>query len=92
MGGFRIETNRYSKPQILAILRRAEGGMPVSGPCMTHAMSSASFYKWRAKYGGMDASIIAQTKATENEIRRLKKMLKELSMQNELLAKAHGKK
>jgi putative transposase len=55
-------------------------------------MSNASFYKWRAKYGGMDASMIAQTKAIEEENRRLKKMFAELSMQNELLKEALGKK
>ena len=53
---------------------------------------SASLYKWRAKYGGMDASMIAQTKALEDENRRLKKMFAELSMQNELLKEALGKK
>ena len=66
--------------------------MPVAELCRTHGMSNASFYKWRAKYGGMDASMIAQTKATEEENRRLKKMFAELSMQNELLKEALGKK
>ena len=60
--------------------------------CRDHGMSTASFYKWRAKYGGMDASMIAQTKALEDENRRLKKMFAELSMQNELLKEALGKK
>jgi len=55
-------------------------------------MSNASFYKWRSKYGGMDASMIAQTKTLEDENRRLKKMFAELSMQNELLQEARGKK
>ena len=55
-------------------------------------MSTASFYKWRAKYGGMDASMIAQFKALEDENRRLKKMFAEPSMQNELLKEALGKK
>jgi putative transposase len=55
-------------------------------------MSSASFYKWRAKYGGMDASMISQMKTVEDENRRLKKMFAELSMQNELLKEALGKK
>ncbi len=84
---------RYSEPQILAILRQAEeGGVPVAELCRDHGMSTASFYKWRAKYGGMDASMIAQTKALEDEDRRLKKMFAELSMQNELLNEALGKK
>ena len=55
-------------------------------------MSNASFYKWRARYGGMDASMIAQMKTIEVENRRLKKMFAELSMQNELLKEARGKK
>ena len=83
---------RYSEPQILAILRQAEGGVPVAELCREHGMSNASFYKWRANYGGMDSSMIAQTKALEDENRRLKKMFAELSMQNELLKEALGKK
>ena len=87
-----MKTSRYTEVQILAILRQAEGGMPVAELCRAHGMSNASFYKWRAKYGGMDASMIAQTKASEDENRRLKKMFAELSMQNELLKEALGKK
>ncbi|WP_156178101.1 IS3 family transposase [Puniceibacterium sp. IMCC21224] len=87
-----MKMTRYSEPQILAILRQAEGGVPVAELCREHGMSTASFYKWRAKYGGMDASMIAQTKALEDENRRLKKMFAELSMQNELLKEALGKK
>ena len=55
-------------------------------------MSTASFYKWRAKYGGMDASMISHMKALEDENRRLKKMYAEMSMQAELLKEALGKK
>ena len=87
-----MKTSRYSEPQILAILRRAEGGVPVAELCREHGMSDASFYKWRAKYGGMDASMVSQMKAMEDENRRLKKMFAELSMQNELLKEALGKK
>ena len=58
-----MKTSRYTEAQILAILRQAEGGMPVAELCRAHGMSSASFYKWRAKYGGMDASLIGQMKA-----------------------------
>ena len=83
---------RYSEPQILAILRQAEGGVPVAELCREHGMSNASFYKWRAKYEGMDSSMTAQTKPLEDENRRLKKMFAELSMQNELLKEALGKK
>ena len=49
-----MKTSRYTEAQILSILRQAEGGMPVAQLCRDHGMSNASFYKWRAKYGGMD--------------------------------------
>lgn len=87
-----MKTSRYSEPQILAILRQAEGGVPVAELCREHGMSDASFYKWRAKYGGLDASMVSSMKAIEDENRRLKKMFAELSMQNELLKEALGKK
>ena len=87
-----MKLSKYSEPQILAILRQAEGGVPVAELCREHGMSNASFYKWRSKYGGMDASMISQMKAVEDENRRLKKMFAELSMQNELLKEALGKK
>jgi putative transposase len=86
-----MKMTRYSEPQILAILRQAEGGVPVSELCHEHGMSNASFYKWRSKYGGMDASMISQMKALEDENRRLKKMYAEMSMQAELLKEDLGK-
>jgi putative transposase len=54
-----MKMTRYSEPQFLAILRQAEGGMPLAELRREHGMSTASFYKWRAKYGGMEASMIA---------------------------------
>lgn len=83
---------RFSEPQIFAILRQAEGGVPVADLCREHGMSTASFYKWRAKYGGMDASMISQMESLEDENRRLKCMFADLSMQAELLKEALGKK
>ena len=86
-----MKTSRYSDPLILSILRQAEGAVPVAELCREHGMSNASFYKWRAKFGGMDASMITQMKSIEDKNRRLKKMFAELSMQNELLKEALGK-
>ena len=76
----------------MAILRQAENGVPVSELCPEHRMSSASFYKWRAKFGGMDASMMSEMKAMAEENRRLKRMYAEMSMQNGLLKEAPGKK
>ena len=87
-----MKMTRYSEPQILAILRQAEGGVPVAELCREHGMSNASFYKWRAKYGGMDASMVSQMKAMEEENRRLERMYADLSMQADLLKKALGNK
>ncbi len=86
-----MKTSRYTEAQIIAILRQAEGGVPVAELCREHGMSDASFYKWRAKYGGMDASMVSQMKAIEDENRRLKRMYADLSMQNDLLKEALGK-
>ena len=69
-----MKTNKYSDPLILSILRQAEGGIAVADLCREHGMSNASFYKWRAKFGGMDASTITQMKTIEDENRPLKKM------------------
>jgi putative transposase len=85
-----MKASRYTEAQIISILRQAEGGVPVAQLCREHGMSDASFYKWRAKYGGMDASMVSQMKAREN--RRLKRMYADLSMQADLLKEALEKK
>ena len=87
-----MKTARFSDAQIMGILRQAESGVPVSELCREHGMSSASFYKWRSRYGGMDASIVSEMKAMADENRRLKRMYAEMSMQNDLLKEALGKK
>jgi len=87
-----MKKSRFTETQIMAVLRQAEGGMPVPDLCREHGISTASFYKWRAKYGGMDASMMSQMKALEDENRRLKRMYADLSMQADLLKEALGKK
>ncbi len=62
-----MKKSRFSDSQILSILKQAEGGAPVPELCREHGMSSASFYKWRAKFGGMDASMVARLKELEYE-------------------------
>jgi putative transposase len=87
-----MKKSRYSDAQIMNILKQAESGVPIPQLCRDHGMSSASFYKWRSKYCGMDASMIGQMKDMAEENRRLKKMYAEMSIQNELLKEALGKK
>ena len=83
---------KYSDAPIMGILKQAENGVPVTELCREHGMSSAAFYRWRAKFGGMDASLMARMKALDEENKRLKKMYAEKSMQNDLLKEALGKK
>jgi len=87
-----MKNGRFSHAQIMAVLKQAEGGTPVSEVCREHGMSSASLYKWRAKFGGMDASLITEMKDMAEQNRRLKRMYAEMSMQNDLLKEALGKK
>ncbi len=91
-GNFTMKQSKFSESQIFRILKQSESGVPVADLCREHGMSSASFYKWRSKYGGMDASMIAEMKALQEENRRLKKMYAEMGMQNEILKDVLGKK
>ena len=77
---------------VIGVLRQAEGGVPVPDLCREHGISTATFYGWRSKFGGMDASMVTEMKSIQEENRRLKKMFAELSMQNELLKEALGRK
>ena len=87
-----MKKSRYSDSQIMAILKQAEAGTPVPELCREHGMSSATFYKWRAKYGGMDASLMARMKELEEENRRLKKMYAEERIKAEIVQEALQKK
>jgi len=87
-----MKKSRFTEVQIMSVLRQAEGGMAIADLCREHGISNATFYQWRSKFGGMDASMITEMKSIQDENRRLKKMFAELSMQNELLKEALGKK
>ena len=87
-----MKKSRYSDSQILAILKQAEAGTPVPELCREHGMSSATFYKWRARFGGMDASMMKRLKELEDENRRLKKMYAEERLKAEIVQEALAKK
>jgi putative transposase len=87
-----MKTSRFTDSQIIAILKQAEAGSPVPELCREHGISNATFYKWRAKYGGMDASLMARMKELEDENRRLKKMYAEERLKAEIVAEALTKK
>ena len=79
-----MKKSKYSDSQIMATLKQAEAGAPVPALCREHGMSSATFYKWRSKFGGMDASMMARLKELEAENNRLKKMYAEERMKAEI--------
>lgn len=87
-----MKKSRYTDSQIMAILKLAEAGTPVPELCREHGMSSAAFYKWRAKYGGMDTSMMSRLKELEDENRRLKKMYAEERLKAEIIQEAMAKK
>ena len=87
-----MKQSRYSERQIMSILKQAESGIPVPALCREHGMSSATFYKWRAKYGGMDTSMIARVKELEAENARLKKMYAEEKLKAQIIQEAMAKK
>ena len=87
-----MKQSRYSDSQIMSILKQAESGIAVPALCREHGMSSATFYKWRAKYGGMDTSMIARVKELEAENARLKKMYAEEKLKAQIIQEAMAKK
>jgi putative transposase len=87
-----MKKSRFTDGQILAILKQAEAGVAVPDLCREHGISSATFYKWRAKFGGMDASLMTRLKDLEEENRRLKKMYAEERLKAEIVQEALAKK
>lgn len=87
-----MRKSKFTESQICSILKEAEGGLPVTEVCRKHGISSACFYKWRSKFGGMDASLIKRMKELEAENARLKKMYAEAQMDTEILKEALAKK
>ena len=83
-----MKKSRFTDSQIIAILKQADAGTPIPDLCREHGMSSASFYKWRSKYGGMDASLMAKLKELEEENRRLKKIYAEEQLVSEVRKEA----
>ena len=87
-----MKTSRFSDSQIINVLKEAEAGKPVPELCREHGISSAAFYKWRSKFGGMDASLMTRLKELEDENRRLKKMYAEERLKAEIVTEALQKK
>lgn len=87
-----MKKSRFSDTQIMNMLKDAQQGRPVADICREYGVSNAQFYRWRSKYGGMDASMISELKALQEENRRLKKMYADVQLQKEILQEAMRKK
>ena len=80
-----MKRTQFSENQIIKILKEAEAGVPVTDLCRTYGFSKSSFYKWKAKYGGMEASDLRRLRELQEENRRLKQMYAELSLEHQVL-------
>ena len=87
-----MKRSRFTEEQIIAILREQETGVPVADLCRKHGLSSPTFYKWKAKYGGMDVSEARRLKTLEDENAKLKRMLADAMLDNVALKDLLGKK
>ena len=87
-----MKQSKFTEVQIIKILSEQNAGKSVNDICREHGISSATFYKWRSKYGGMDAPMISRLKELEAENARLKKMYAETQLKYEVIQEALAKK
>jgi putative transposase len=87
-----MKKSRFSDSQIMAILKQAEAGSGVPDLCREDGISTATFYKWRSKFGGMDTSLLSRLRELEEENRRLKKMYADERLKAEIVQEALAKK
>jgi putative transposase len=87
-----MKRSRFTEEQIIGILREQEAGAATADVCRKHGISNATFYKWKAKYGGLDVSEARRLKVLEDENTKLKKLLAEAMLDNAMLKDIAGKK
>jgi putative transposase len=87
-----MRKSKFSETQIITILKAVEAGKTVRDVCREHEISDATYYKWKTKYGGMEAADIRRLRELEEENRRLKHMYAELSLEHRILKEVLEKK
>jgi putative transposase len=87
-----MKRSRFSEEQIIGILREADGESSVKTVCAKHNISDATYYNWKRKYGGMDVEEARRLRALEDENGRLKRLVADLSVQNQILKEVNSKK
>ena len=87
-----MKKSRFNETQIIGILKESDAGMKVDDICRKHGVSPATYYKWKSKYGGMDASELKRVKELEAELSTLKRMYSELALQNNAMKELIEKK
>jgi len=87
-----MKKSRFTESQIIKVLKEVEAGRQVKEVCRENAVSEATYYNWKAKYGGMEASDLKKLKALEEENRRLKQMYADLSLDHKILKDVIEKK
>lgn len=87
-----MKRSRFSEEQIIAILKEQEAGVPTADVCRRHGVSSATFYKWKAKFGGLKVSEAKRLRQLEDENTKLKKLLAEAMLDNAMLNEITSKK
>ena len=80
-----MKKSRYTETQIIKVLKEVEGGRLVKEVCREYGISDATYYNWKSKYGGMEASDIRRLKELEDENRRLKQMYADISLEHKIL-------
>ena len=86
-----MRKSKYSESKIVTLLKEAEAGRKVSDICREHGISSATFYQWRSKYGGMEASDIKKLKELQEENEKLKRMYADMALENQAIKDLLGK-